>query len=214
MRTNIKTVLASAAVVVSLAGGSTVALASMSGGFAPGSTGASGPFGSAFRPRTSQACTVPSPPGTVVNVTETDIGAAMGGFGPMMGGSGYSGGYGRGYGMMRGAMRLQASPTTLRAGTVSIAVANDGSMTHELVVLPLADGAQAGARPMGSDGKVSENASLGEASASCGAGAGDGITAGSAGWVTVTMKPGRYELVCNIRGHYAAGMYAELDVTT
>jgi hypothetical protein len=33
------------------------------------------------------------------------------------------------------------------------------------------------------------------------------------GWGTLNLTPGRYELVCNQTGHYAAGMFAELDVT-
>jgi uncharacterized cupredoxin-like copper-binding protein len=33
------------------------------------------------------------------------------------------------------------------------------------------------------------------------------------GWVTVTLAPGRYELVCNLPGHYVSGMYGELTVT-
>jgi uncharacterized cupredoxin-like copper-binding protein len=31
--------------------------------------------------------------------------------------------------------------------------------------------------------------------------------------VTLTLGPGSYELVCNLPGHYAAGMHAELDVS-
>jgi hypothetical protein len=31
-------------------------------------------------------------------------------------------------------------------------------------------------------------------------------------WVTLHLAPGRYELICNLPGHYAAGMFAELDV--
>ena len=30
--------------------------------------------------------------------------------------------------------------------------------------------------------------------------------------MTLALKPGRYELVCNLPGHYAAGMHGELDV--
>ena len=54
----------------------------------------------------------------------------------------------------------------------------------------------------------------GEVSASCRADAGEGITSGSAGWTTLTLPPGRYELVCNLPNHYAAGMYQELTVTS
>ena len=47
----------------------------------------------------------------------------------------------------------------------------------------------------------------------CGAGAGDGIDPGSIGWVTLNLPPGTYELLCNLPGHYAAGMYTELTIT-
>jgi uncharacterized cupredoxin-like copper-binding protein len=45
------------------------------------------------------------------------------------------------------------------------------------------------------------------------AGAGEDIAPGDASWVILALKPGRYEVVCNLPGHYAAGMYGELDVT-
>ncbi|MER5916370.1 sulfocyanin-like copper-binding protein [Streptomyces sp. NPDC001982] len=112
-----------------------------------------------------------------------------------------------------GGSRLSAAPSTVPAGVVSLRVLNVGSLTHEVVVLPLPAGQAAGERPTGSDGKVNEAGSLGEASRSCGAGAGNGITPGAMAWSTVTVQPSRYELVCNFPGHYAAGMYTELDVT-
>ena len=40
-----------------------------------------------------------------------------------------------------------------------------------------------------------------------------GIAPGASGWTTVTLTPGRYELICNITGHYWTGMYTELDVS-
>ena len=54
---------------------------------------------------------------------------------------------------------------------------------------------------------------MGEASKKCAAGTGDGITAGSVGWTTVTLARGRYELICNLVNHYADGMHQELTVT-
>jgi len=96
---------------------------------------------------------------------------------------------------------------------VSLRVVNQGARIHELVVLPLPAGQGAGTRTVGSDGRVDEGGSLGEASPTCGAGAGDGIAAWATGWVTLTRGPGRYELVCNLPGHYAAGMYAGLTVS-
>ncbi|MEV5958248.1 sulfocyanin-like copper-binding protein [Streptomyces sp. NPDC051987] len=115
------------------------------------------------------------------------------------------------YGM--GMMRLAAHPVTVPAGKVTVRVVNAGTLVHEVIVLPLPGAQAAGERAVGSGGRVSEAGSLGEASRTCGSGAGDGIAPGAAAWTTVTLRPGRYELLCNVRGHYAAGMYTELDVT-
>jgi uncharacterized cupredoxin-like copper-binding protein len=143
------------------------------------------------------ACTAPTLPGQVVNVTVTDM------MGAMMGGVPQSNG---------GMMRVLASRSSVAAGTVSLRVTNTGALTHELVVLPLAPGQQPGSRPVGPDGTVSETGSLGEASATCGAGHGDGIALGAVSWLIVTLRPGRYELVCNLPGHYAMGMHTGLEV--
>ena len=163
----------------------------------------------------SSSCSVPGKPGTVVDVTLADMGGMMG--------RGGNGGYGPVQGQFQwpnmgimgrpGMMHVAVNPTSVPAGEVLFRVLNSGWLTHELVVLPLADGQQPGQRTIGSDGKVDEAGSLGEASRSCGAGQGDGITAGETGWTTINLPAGRYELVCNIAGHYGAGMYAELDVT-
>ena len=146
-------------------------------------------------PQSSSACSPTALRGQRVTVVLGDMGAMMNG------------------GMMGGSMMLHVTPQSVPAGTVSIVAVNHGTVTHELVVLPLAPGGSVGTRAVGADNHVSEDGSLGEASAECGAGAGEGIAPGDASWVTLTLKPGRYELVCNLPGHYAAGMYAELDVT-
>jgi uncharacterized cupredoxin-like copper-binding protein len=145
------------------------------------------------------SCAAPSSlAGQRVNVTLADMGmtAMMGGVAPMS-----------------SRMMLNASPVTVPAGKVSLVASNVGWRTHELVILPLTAGATAGQRIVGSDGKVAETGSLGEASGSCAAGAGQGITSGQVGWVTLTLAPGRYELVCNLQNHYADGMHQELTVT-
>ncbi len=135
--------------------------------------------------------------GTVVDVELANMGGSM-----MMNG-----------GPIGGTMRVLASPQDVQAGTVSLQVVNVGSLVHELVVLPLAHGQQVGARTVGNDGRVDEARSAGEASRTCGAGVGDGIDPGSIGWVTLNLQPGHYELICNVPGHYAAGMYTELRVS-
>ena len=146
-------------------------------------------------------CSAPSNMrGSTLSVTAADMGMSR-----MMGGTAP-----RGVHMMLRAV----PPTTVPAGQVSLVVSNMGWRTHELVILPLATGASAGQRVPGGDGKVDEAGSLGEASASCGAGKGDGIKAGTVGWTTVTLKPGRYEILCNLQNHYADGMWQELDVSS
>jgi len=138
-------------------------------------------------------CSAPTLPGTTVNVEATDAGGVM---------------------MSQAPMRatLVATPTSVPAGRVSFIVANTGALVHELVVLPLPpDGP--GTRPVDADGKIDESQSLGEASRSCAAGTGDGIAPGSTGWTTMILKPGRYELVCDMPWHYAAGMFDVLTVT-
>jgi uncharacterized cupredoxin-like copper-binding protein len=123
-------------------------------------------------------------------------------------------GMGMGMGMRSaGRMGLSAFPSTISQGKVNILVTNMGMRTHELVVLPLGQGQSVGTRVVNADGRVDETGSLGEASKNCGAGSGDGILAGSRGWVTLNLAQGRYELVCNLPNHYSAGMYQEFTVT-
>jgi uncharacterized cupredoxin-like copper-binding protein len=196
----------SAAVAVLL--GSALVTAAWAGAFGPDVAAASrtrlGPGGPGVPSGSSRA--VPNLPGAVVHVSLTNMG------GPMMG---------QRTPMHRGVMRVNADKVTVPAGTVSFAVANDGSVVHELVILPLGDSQAVGTRPIGADGKIDEASgpggsgagSLGEASNSGGEGTGDGIRPGATGWITVTLTPGRYELVCNLPGHYGAGMSTELTVS-
>ena len=181
--TRTRLVVAVAIAVLVLAGASTVAVAAATGGFRSTGTAPNG------------QCSAPGLPGTVVNVDLVDMSGRM-----MMGGWG------------GGMMRVLTGRAQVPAGTVSFRVVNTGSLVHELVVLPLTGTQRVGERAVGADGRVDETGSVGEASKTCGAGAGDGINPGAIGWVTLTLAPGNYELVCNLPGHYAAGMYAFLAV--
>lgn len=140
----------------------------------------------------SAACSVPRLDGVKVDVTLSDAGDAMMSQEPMM-------------------ATITSDPTSVAAGRVSFVAFNNGALVHEMVVLPLpSDGP--GTRLTGADGKTNEAHSLGEASRSCAGGVGDGIAPGSIGWTTMTLKPGRYELVCDEPWHYAAGMFTALTV--
>lgn len=185
MRTRI--FLLSALAAVALAAGSVTAIAvATSSGQPTAPPGVPG--------QTSTACRPASLPGTQVTVVLSDMGAMMNG------------------GMMRGGMMLHVTPQTVPVGTISFVAFNHGTETHELIVLPLTSSASPGSRIVGADNRVSEDGSLGEASNDCAAGAGEGIAPGDASWVTMALKPGRDEVLCNLPGHYAAGMYSELDV--
>jgi uncharacterized cupredoxin-like copper-binding protein len=184
------------AAVTALVASAAVAVGAGNGGAIPGGIG--------FLSGSSPAA--PGPPGTVVNVSLTDMG------GSMMGQR--NGMMGQGSGMMSGgSMRLSADHATVPHGTVSFLATNGGSINHEMVMLPLPASQSIGARPTGADAKVDEVGSLGEASNTNGQGAGQGVVPGASSWMTVNLVPGQYELVCNLPNRYTAEMYTRLTVT-
>lgn len=160
-------------------------------------------------PAAPPSCAPPALPGSVVDVSLNDMGPMLGG--PMSGGPMMGGGM-MGHGMS-GMMRITASPASVHAAPVSLRVFNRGDIDHEVVVMPLTAGRYAGQRPVGANGEVDETGALGEASQTCSSAEGDGIAPGQWSWTTVNLPAGRYELLCNIAGHYGSGMYTELDVS-
>jgi uncharacterized cupredoxin-like copper-binding protein len=146
----------------------------------------------------SQALSVASCGPTNLQGSVVQVQLADGGGGMMMGGSA----------MM---VRVYASPTSVPSGEITFVATNIGALNHELLILPApTDGP--GTRATGADGKINELSRLGEASKSCGSGAGDGITPGARSWVTLHLKPGTYELLCDIPWHYANGMFEPISV--
>ena len=222
MKPRLRTGLLIGAASLVLGIGTTAAMAGAGAGpgFAPmaGPPGFSGPL-----PAQPPPCTPPALAGAIVDVTTSDMGAMNGGpmMGPGMMGPGMNGGpmmgpqgaWPNSPGMGMGMMRLTINPTSVPAGQVSLRVANTGMLAHEVIVMPLGPGQNPGQRFIGNNWKVDETGSLGEAAQTCGAGEGDGIAPGTTSWTTLTLNPGRYELLCNMAGHYGSGMYTELDVT-
>jgi len=151
--------------------------------------GASRPGWRGFTP--AGGCSIPNLAGTVVNVAPMDMAGRM----------------------MDGGMRLAADRATVPHGEVTLLVTNVGQLSHETVVLPLSGSRAAGTRPIGGGGQVDETGGLGEASATCAEGEGRGILPRTAAWMTIDLPPGRYELMCNLPGHYQAGMCTHLTVT-
>lgn len=91
----------------------------------------------------------------------------------------------------------------VKAGKVTFVVADHGKAPHELVVLRTAVDASKLSRTADSTRAV-EVGRIGES--------GD-LKPGTNRSFAVTLKPGHYALICNITGHYAAGMFANFTVT-
>jgi hypothetical protein len=148
-------------------------------------------------------CRTPKVTGVRVDVALYDMG--------MMGGSGQ---HRRAPGApgWRLPMQAVATPGAVAAGPVWLQVQNLGWQPHELLVLPLTDDGGPGERVVGRGGVVDESGALGEAASNCPTRVlpEDAIPAGGFGSVRVDLSPGRYELLCNLPGHYADGMYTEL----
>lgn len=105
-----------------------------------------------------------------------------------------------------GKMGMDLSTSSAPAGKVRFEVVDAAASTgHEMIVVRLASKDEK--LPLNaSKHRIDEAAvkSLGEVS---------GLKAGQKGTLTVDLKPGDYELVCNHKGHYEAGMFAPFTVT-
>jgi uncharacterized cupredoxin-like copper-binding protein len=103
-------------------------------------------------------------------------------------------------------MGIKALPDTVKAGKVTFKVTNDSKDTvHEMIVMYLANPGkplpyiEAESRvdedKAGDKGEVSE------------------LEPGKSGALTVDLKAGKYLLICNVPGHYGAGMWTEFTVS-
>jgi uncharacterized cupredoxin-like copper-binding protein len=112
---------------------------------------------------------------------------------------------GKGSHMPGGPMGIKLSTSTVPAGIVTFDVTNDAkALVHEMIVAPVKNVN----KPLPynkKEMKVNEDAAghLGEVAE---------LEPGKSGALTLTMKPGRYILYCNIAGHYALGMWTLLTV--
>ncbi len=103
-------------------------------------------------------------------------------------------------------MGVKLSTDNAPTGEVTFNVTNDSKDTvHEMLVIELkepgkplpydADLQRVDEEAAGDKGEVSE------------------LEPGQSGTLTLDLKPGKYILVCNIAGHFAAGMWTEFTVT-
>jgi len=103
-------------------------------------------------------------------------------------------------------MAIKLDQSTVKAGKVTFDVTNEAmGEDHEMVLVRLKDKNQT--IPVIKDKhRVDESKlkSMGEVA---------DLKPGDHGTLTATLKPGAYELMCNVKGHYEAGMHTVLTVT-
>jgi len=105
----------------------------------------------------------------------------------------------------KASMGIKVSPGAVKAGNVTFKVKNDSKDTiHEMIVMLLADPK----KPLpyiDAENRVDEDKAgdKGEVSE---------LDPGKSGALTVDLKAGKYLLICNVPGHYGAGMWAEFTV--
>jgi uncharacterized cupredoxin-like copper-binding protein len=100
---------------------------------------------------------------------------------------------------------VSVSASEAKAGDVSFSIENAGTIAHEFLVVKT--DYEVGKIPLGINNRFDEE--------------GAGITVideipewapQTTGTLTVKLDPGAYQLLCNIEGHYAAGMHAAFTV--
>jgi uncharacterized cupredoxin-like copper-binding protein len=110
-----------------------------------------------------------------------------------------------GSGMMMGMMSIRVDKPTVKAGPVTFDVTNwSRSIVHEVLVISVDN--QAAPLPYDyAQARVPEEQVkvLGEA---------EGLQPNASKTFEIALTPGSYLLICNVAGHYAAGMVAPFSV--
>jgi FtsP/CotA-like multicopper oxidase with cupredoxin domain len=94
-----------------------------------------------------------------------------------------------------GDMWVKTDVQSVKAGKVTFAVQNTGATMHGLAITP--------APAKASGGMLDESAYVAK---------GEDLAAGASGTLTADLKPGKYELVCFVPGHYMAGQKLPFEV--
>lgn len=98
---------------------------------------------------------------------------------------------------------IAATPNHVPSGDIHLVVQNEGPDTHELIVVR-----SRSRLPLRLDGLTVDEAKLSAVTVA----SLDGAGPGSKESVHLRLSRGRYELFCNMAGHFMAGMHAELVV--
>ncbi len=108
--------------------------------------------------------------------------------------------------LSKATMGIKLDRPSAPAGDVTFEVINSSKdQIHEMIVMQLADPS----KPLPyieNENRVDEDKAgdKGEVSE---------LDPGQSGSLTVNLAPGKYLLICNVPGHYAAGMWTEFEVT-
>jgi hypothetical protein len=98
--------------------------------------------------------------------------------------------------------RIVVTPDHIPAGETELVVRNQGPDTHELIIVL----SRRSRLPLRLDGlTVDEEAVRAVATV-------EGVAPERVGRVRLRLAPGRYEVFCNMAGHFMAGMHSELVV--
>lgn len=100
---------------------------------------------------------------------------------------------------------ISVAPTRIPAGEVVLSVHNDGPEEHELIVVREGDHAL----PFRKDGVTIDEDALAKAQV----GGLEPGTPGSVRELQLRLTAGRYELFCNMSGHFLGGMHAQVVVS-
>lgn len=95
--------------------------------------------------------------------------------------------------------KIQPAAGSAPAGKVTFVAKNTGATKHELVVIRTdkSSGALLDGKEASEAGAVDEI---------------EDVAPGASKRLTVNLKAGRYALICNVPGHYKAGMFADFTV--
>jgi uncharacterized cupredoxin-like copper-binding protein len=96
---------------------------------------------------------------------------------------------------------IKVSPARVPAGPARLVVVNKGPDTHEILVARTS-----ATLPLRGDGLTVDEDRLEPVTA----GEAEGEAPGATEILQVKLRPGRYELFCNMAGHYLGGMSARL----
>jgi uncharacterized cupredoxin-like copper-binding protein len=99
---------------------------------------------------------------------------------------------------------IELSPTTTPAGETTLVATNDGTQTHEFELFSVDGDADPSALPIQDNVANTDGLALVDEV--------EDMSPGFEADLTESLDPGTYAVICNLPGHYAAGMHATLTV--